>query len=329
MKILKTFLFGVLCFIIISNLFVNAVEDEDWERNYFGKVVGWILDPVTNKPVNEEFYIRFYFINSEDPDDPVYLDAKSNDKGFFTRKLYPGKYYVYAWPVVRGNYCIMHSPLLDTTKANVLDIKNGQITRMYKKAEIGGDLLVILVDPNGQKINIDEVFKGKKFSVSISNKVTHVAVNIDNKINPSNDRREFYFNNYAPGEYIVEFNTIAGVAGQRIKNITIKKNETTVHHIIIDIYTGIEGTVTNVNGLPMKSVGIEIRSNTYPTFFSEVFTNSNGYFKLIGMKDGSYNIDYFIEVGNDGFYGGEIRNITVKKGLLTTKNIIFKMVKIE
>lgn len=330
MKISKSFFIIAICYLTISTLYVKAVQDEDWENNYFGKVIGWIIDPETNKPVNEEFYIRFYFINSEDPKNPVYLETKSNDEGFFSRKLYPGKYYVDAWPLTHGKYCIVPGPLTNPDKADVLDIKNGQITKMYKKAGIGGDLLVILVGPDGQKINTDNVFGGKRFAVSISNKVTHLAININNEINPSNDKREFYFKNYASGEYDIEFYSKADyIASQTIEDIIIKKNETTVYELVIDINTGIKFRVTDVNGVPKKSVGIWIRSNTYPTFYESGLTDVNGYFTIVGLREGTYYMHYFIETESEEFYGGDIGNINVKKGTIKMENVLFKMVKID
>ncbi len=308
-----------------------APTGENWEINYYGKVVGWILDPETGKPATDKFRLRFYFLH---PDDgkmtKIVYEVDSDNNGHFIRKLFPGRYLVQIGPFTNRKYC--HEPTVKKfpDKAYKLEIKKDQITKMYKNAAIGGNLRVFLVGPDGHRLNVEEIFKDAKVTVSISNKETGMRPFIRMRDNPSEDKSEFLFENFAPGKYTVKLNCIfSDIVNQKIDDIIIEKKETTEFRLVIDLNTVLEGIVRDIHGVPVKSVHIEMRGNDDEGFYESTMTDVSGYYRFQGLNEGSYNVDFYIENDNIEFFGGEIKEIIVIKNETNKRDIVFKMIRVE
>jgi hypothetical protein len=301
----------------------------DWEKVPFGKVSGWIIDPDTKQPVNEEFTVYFYYIDENFPENPIFFDIKSDKKGYFQRKLVIGKYYIYNTPISDSRYCSSPNPLLDYENSPIIQIEKGKITKVVGKANIGGDIKVILVGPDGEKVNAEDVFKDKKYSVSVSSKTTGYSISIISTENTSIDKREFFFKNLPSGNYEISLFSTANILGIPAYNIKIQSKEMTEYKYVLYLNTGIEGTVTTTQNIPLNNAYIKIRNNSEPKIFARLNTNSDGYYKIIGLKPGHYTIIYTFEDQNGDFYGGSKVVVTITKGLLTKQNHILKMIKIQ
>ena len=93
-----------------------------------------------------------------------------------------------------------------------------------------------------------------------------------------------------------------GYPDQKIDNILIEKGKTTVVKIVMDLNdkTGVFGKVTNLNGNPVEDVEVYISSSKVidgVKEYANTYTNSNGEYKIIGLSQGRYTLNFYKSFG--------------------------------
>jgi len=199
-----------------------------------------------------------------------------------------------------------------------------RLLKFLKKANYGGKLKVILVDPTGRKINPKEEFfedialSAFLDSENFSGLHLNYRVSISRLTGIKNDLSdgEAVVGRLYPGNYelSIGFGSL-GIRKQTIKEVEIFRSQTTVKEIVIDVNasTGIEGYVIDHNGVPLKDLVVEIQDATS-------VTDKNGYYRVVGIDEGRHLIrvrhsmvtddDLFI---NKSLYIEIIKNVIIRK----------------
>ena len=325
MRGIKLSILWIFLFTLINSDFLFCMQEEEWDKDNYGKVIGWIFDPETNKRVNEKFAIAFFYVFSEDPKRPECFITSTDSRGYFTINLKPGKYYIQITPNSDDSkFCYEPIPYRIAEGSPTFNVKKGQITEIIKKATVGGNLKVTLVDPNGQKINVQEIFKDKNFSITVYNEKSGEGFSIDRADKTSGDDAESTFYNFFPGKHSVEFSGgTVGCGNKKVHNILIEKNKTTYYDFVIDIFTGIEGIVKNELSVPISSVWVGIRSIDNPDLIAMVFSDANGNFKIIGLTEGWFNLGAIIEINGKTYVTEDIK-VYIKTNEIQKKDIVLK-----
>ncbi len=325
----KIFYFlGILFVGIICTNLLDGVPQEEWDADNFGKVVIQVFDKSTGEKVNEIFTV--YFFNSLEPGTPVIDNsietyAETNNKGYLVIKLKPGIYYLQFLPEsCQSKYELEPSPVVAEENRQMIKVESGKITEVLKKANYGGKLKVILVDPTGRKINPKEEFfediaiSAFLDSENFSGLYLNYRVSISRLTRIKNDLSdgEAEVGRLYPGNYdmSIGFGSL-GIRKQTIKEVKILRNQTTVKEIVIDVNagTGIEGYVTDHNGVPLKDLMVEIQD-------AASRTDKNGYYRVVGIDEGRHIIRVrHSMVTDDGlfinksFYTEIVKNIIIRK----------------
>jgi hypothetical protein len=315
----------ILVFVTISTNLLDGVPQEEWDADNFGKVVIQIFDKDTGEKVNEIFTV--YFFKSLDPWISKSLEtyAKTNNKGYLVIKLKPGIYYLQFIPEsCQSKYELEPSPNVAEENRQMITVESGKITEVLKKANYGGKLKVILVDPTGRKINPKEEFfedialSAFLDSENLSSLFMDYRVSISKLTGIKRDLSdgEAVVGRLYPGNYdmSIDFGSL-GIRKQNFKGVVIFRNQTTVKEIVIDVNasTGIEGYVIDHNGVPLKDLEVEIQDATS-------VTDKNGYYRVVGIDEGRHLIsishsmvtddDLFI---NKSLYIEIIKNVIIRK----------------
>jgi len=302
MRLRNIFVLLVLFFaLIVSNPeLAQNQEEEQWDKDNYGKVVIQVLD-VNSEPVKEIFNVIFF--NSlkldglQDIDKITELIRKTNDKGHLVVNLKPGIYYLQYLPEsIQSKYAYEPSPLLTEFNRQQIAVESQKITKVFKKVNYAGKLKIVLVDPNGTNLNPEEVFS-KNFGISLNlfsgNGLVGCYMNeyksekdLTKGTDDLNDGRLVIGRLY-PGEYGISINFGSmGYKGKIINDIQIFNNQTTVKEILVNINdtTGIEGYVTDQYGNPLENLYIEVDGAMFET-------DKNGYYRIVGIDVGIHDID--------------------------------------
>ncbi len=305
----------------------NIQEEPDDDS--FGKIIVQILNPESGNAIDEVFNIGFYDYQSKNLKRPMIHTAQTDEHGFFSGEIVEGKYYVWAGPASKKTYTWEpYSFYTNQGPGCNINVVKGKITKVFKKAFYGGNLKIILLEPSGQKLDVENVLGNQKFDVSIEHLESNTELFETSKMNPSTDKREFLFKNVSSGHYSIKFSSSSNVVGDKVKGIIVEAKKTTEYNYIIHTNTGVEGIVKNENGLPVEDVHIVIRGKQGLNIYASTFSNGDGYYKIIGLKEGNYEMHYSIDVLNT-FYSGDINHFEVVSGKMTTQNITFRKTEIK
>ena len=312
-------------------------EDEHWDRDNFGKVVIQVIDAITSKPVNEIFRVNFFDPLKvsklrEDPFDTSSLVwyGKTNTKGHLTAKLKPGNYYLQFIPESsESKYEYEPSPLLSDRNRQTVFVENQKITEVFKKIYYGGKLKIILVDPDGNKINPREIFSpDAKIKLDIDSDYFDFGIlpfdslttfDLTEGKDDLNDG-EMVIGRLYPGKYhiSIDFGT-SGYKYKEMDNIQVLRNQTTTAEVIVDIYnkTGIEGYITDQNGTPLKDFYVRIDN-------AVAKTNQSGFYRIIGIDEGTHDIDITNELDTTRIITN-FSEVYIVKGMMIRKDFVLEI----
>lgn len=318
---------------IISSHVLMAVPQEEGDN--YGKVIIQVVDVDTGEPVNEVFRVNFYNSLLEAGNDKSFeRSAKTDNSGYLLVKHKPGIYYLQFQPESSNSkYEIEPSPVLSENNRQKISVEIGKVTEVLKKANYGGYLKIILVDSTGKKINPKEEFPEKLEDVGISAYLSGEGLfgfyiadsksvsGLTNGIDDLNDG-EVIVGRLYPGSYEISvFFGFLGIKKQEVKGIQLFRNQTTIQEVVIDANadTGIEGYVTDQNDAPLKYLEVEIQKATSKT-------DKNGYYKIVGIKEGRYIISVHSSlVADDDIFINKSFYIDIFKNKIIRKDFVMKI----
>jgi hypothetical protein len=320
MRSRNIFVLLVLFFALIGSYVLCEGQDTD----DYGKLVGWILDPNSGKPVNEVFIVELFNCSRTESEAVLFKQRKTDKKGYFSIEEEPGQYCLHISPnSLESKYCIEPHQFHNDQFYFPVMIEKGKITEIMKKATHGGAIKVRVLDTSGSVINPSEDLpKGAKISVSIDSPNYMIGELSQHVVYDNMDDGETTVRTLFPSKYNLRVNFIkTGYKTLNFKDVPVKENEVTEIDCVIDLndITGIEGKVVDINGNPMK--GIEV--SMIPLFevggsFKDI-TDIGGNYRITGLPEGSYHIGIFSREGGSRTYK---ENIEIKKGILIQKDIV-------
>lgn len=303
MKVGNILMLLALFFGLIGSNCVTAQtqEAEPLDEDNYGKVLIKVIDVNSLEPVKEIFRVNFF--NSikvlelrEKPFDTSSLEwyGKTDNKGHLITRLTPGVYYLQFIPKKsESKYEYEPSPLLSERNRQQITVESYKITEVIKKANYGGKLNIILVDPNGKRINpqvdffndikIKLIIDSEEYDFGIFPVDTMTAVKLTEGKDDLNDG-EVVIGRLYPGKYKIEIDFgLLGYKHQHIMGIQISRNQTTITEVVVDINnnTGIEGIITDQNGNPLSNLYVNIDS-------TQTKTDQNGFYRIVGIDEGEH-----------------------------------------
>ncbi len=301
-------------------------------RDNFGKVIGQIIDPETNKPVNEKFRVCIYnwYYREDDYERRKDCDFLTDEKGRITMDLPPATFGLLFYPEdMESKYSGTYHPFYEKMPAEykdmfscVIKVETGKITRFVRKAIIGGALKVTLVDLTGNPVDPAVAFPGRSISIwgGIDNYILSPgSASLDLTLENGKFFRRGLFPD-SSWELDLRFFGI-GYGVFEKKDIVIKANEVTEINVPIDPndITGVEGNIVDELGNPQKKVRINFYQKDESIEGSfRCFTDSNGHFMMTGMPEGFYKVVVFD--GHEFHLSFQNIIIEIKKNILLKKN---------
>ncbi len=342
-KVLFLVLFGGVA--LINSL--QAIENiyADCRGADCGKVIGWVIDPETKLPIeNEKFDVLFLDCREYrqleiiGPKFKKFKIAEVDKRGHFSMKLKEGEYCVRVVPGDYSGYERYKSKYaLDpypgcTDKKLRIRVKRGQITVIKRVLSYGGSISLEYVNQDGDKIDFIERYSCEEVpSVLIlfyskpycSYKVCAIPENSSGYYEKRTAR------NLYPGKYkaIIEFYTgntcrddfVFGPVA--IREIDVKAKKDTKIRVVLDETTGLIVKVYNKNKKPLKNIEVEVKDNyaiaksiniIYEFYNTICITNDKGVCKILNLNS---RINYEVSVYNSKT-GEEkiIKNFKIPKG---------------
>ncbi|MCP4155724.1 MAG: carboxypeptidase regulatory-like domain-containing protein [bacterium] len=288
----------------LQNLLAGAPEGEEWDIDNYGKIVVQVIDPETNKPVKKKFGVAIFEYKAKEPLKAVYYVEETDEKGYWSKEVEAKTYEFGITPPPLSKYCF-------GTKADLITVKRGQITKIVQKAEIGGSLRVVLVDPAGKKIDVKQFFLAERLLALR----THWNSSEKDTLNDS----EMTFFNAPPGICSAELSSdFSGVGYKKVEDILIEKGKRTDYNFVIDTTTGIEGRLIDKKGNPLEKVCVYLYSEDDKT--SGNVTDKNGNYRVIGLKEGIYELKYALPCIEAKYDDSEFIIVVISKGKFLKKN---------
>jgi len=328
MKFLKLF----MLLIILGSQFVFSVPQEDWDKDNYGKIVGYIIDAITGEPVSDIFDISLY--NCSNISAPVHAHriTKSDNEGRFSIEIEPGIYCLHFNPNSNiSQYGIEPDPIIQPGFGESVNVQSGMIVEIVKKVKPGGELKITFVDQNDQRIYPNLMLSKediKHFSGSIKAEGIIGPGNLETfSVNDDLKDGEILLTQLFPGKYTIYIKLPFMGFGYPIKiqDIKIERSKTTVRKVVLNYYdpTGIEGVITNSKMLPVVGTRVHIKEQETGMKYNidilagSTRTNDKGYYKIIGLKEGIYEISVHLK----GFKFKDFRNIKIYKNSIVEKNL--------
>jgi hypothetical protein len=325
-----------------------------------GKVIGWLLDPKTMIPIeNEKFDVLFL-----DCRESVQLEtqgarykkfkiAKVDKRGHFSMKIEEGEYCITVMPMDYSGYDLANTryatepyPGCNNNKFRIR-IKRGMITVVKKNLTYGGSIGLKFIDEESHKINLV-----KKYSFKIKDKEYAGIVLFDSVYNCVHEVMNVYeksdgnyikkiAKNIYPGKYKAIINLFISNCMEKedveyapiaIKEIVVESGKERVVPVILDEKTGLIIKVVDEQNNPIRYADVNVKDKKgklgksinvdYKVSSVKCRTNNNGECKILNLKNW---IDYEINVSYDErdkrYKSRVIKGVRVKKGHIKTLKI--------
>jgi hypothetical protein len=307
---------------------------EGVETDQYGKVIGQIVDAETGEPVKESFSVVIYDsdINSKLPSNIYRWWDKTDDRGKIELELPVYTFYLQFIPVsFTSKYSITKNPFcVEEKDRDVIKVEAGKITYFKKKIGLGGVLKIYLADMNDVRFNPQEKFN-QKFKIK-----SIIGYMGDSRCSEFDEGRD----TLDDGELIV-YRLFEGMYWTRIRfyglgfnnfkkeNILVEQGKTTEVTINLDLkdITGIEGFITDANGVPLEDAYILLAAiNRAPgdTVGHKAVANKDGHYSLTGMPEGKYYLTYHHKTKNGNSFGNIYGYIYIKKNVLLHMDFKFE-----
>ena len=163
----KIFVFLFLTSVVLAVNIVGGMLSPCKNSDDCGKIVGRIIDADTNEIVTEEFAVSILPFEKDIKRKTSDYYAVKTNTGHFSIAIKPGRYIIAITPYSSNTkYPSYFNPYHTPPDDQIITVEKSKITQVIKKISEGGDLKVILVDQNGQRLNFREYFKnwGYKFT---------------------------------------------------------------------------------------------------------------------------------------------------------------------
>lgn len=326
----RTILYSLIVSVIalIAAKGLNGIPQQEGlnDKDNYGKVMGRIVDEDTGEPVKEAFQLLFLDSDRDDYGFNVEAREKTSDRGTFEKKLPPHVYSIEFYPLTENSkYCYFPYPFsLEEKKKVLVKVERGKITVIQIEAPLAGTMKIYTVDQNNVKFNPAVIFN-QKFEIHTWPK-SPLYMDVHVRNDDLNDG-ELIIDRLYPGTYSLEV-WFEGLGYPEVKkeSILVEKGKTTEVLINMNLNdnTGIEGILTDVNGLALgeahvgfvhKDFGMKVNFDAY--------ANQNGYYQLKGMPEGYYYVTYFYE--RNSHYDV----VEIKKNVMLRVNFQFPTTKAE
>lgn len=286
-----------------------------------GKIIGWLYDYDTGMVINEKFAVGIIAVIDGDTYPRVYYELIA-DSGYFSISVKQGKYVIAITPRTKGTkYPYYYDPYKKYKEDEIITVEKGKITEVRKKLQMGGSLKIILTDSNGERIDVIQKYNVSKITFNLKNMdidySTSVSMNKD-KI----EADEMIIKNLFPGIYDINaYFPKSGLGTRQGGTALIESKKITEYKFVlrIDENTGIQGIISDKNGIPIVSAEVilykDIENFGFEPF-GDVETNENGYFKIVGSKEGIYSLLIVSDQDECRYH-----NIEIKLNRILDKNI--------
>ncbi len=348
MKAIKLIFVAVLVFVTLG---LNGwCQESETDKDNYGMIIGQIIDEDTKQPVDEPFGVVFVDQAAEE-EIGGYPESRhgtrSDKKGYFKVKYHSGTYFIQLIPLNENSkYARDPNPFnFPNTRLN-FKVERGKITQVVKKARRAGTIKVNIVDASGSKINLFDFYKNTKwyFTPLDKNNLFESLSNPANlQIDLSSDvfldeEESVAFNKneilngemlrkLSPAKYsnIKIFFSGLGYGSQKYEDIIVNKNQITEINIVMDLNdrTGVEGHVANQSGGPLGGVSVSVLKKEKDASGLQVsawiLTDTYGYFKIIGLTPGYYQIEF----EKEGYVESKF-SLLMEKSILKKSDLILK-----
>jgi hypothetical protein len=314
--ILLVLFFGM----IGSNVFIDGQDEDD-----YGKLVGWVVDPISGAPVNEVFEIEFYKCDTYNLEGCWLKEAKTDNRGHFSIKLSPYKYCLHFSPEsTKSKYCIEPSHFKNELYYLPVVIEKGKITNFIKKATPGGSLKIYLKGMDGERITREQFPGGSKISITIGNHNFLIPPSATNISDDNLDDGEMIINRLFPDTYSITISFRGtGYETQTRDNVNIDEGKVTEIEFLLDIEdtTGIEGKIIDINGKVVKYAHVMMLAEFLVSGEFDTYTDRYGNYRITGLPEGKYSIGISVK---EVLYVNSKEIIEIKKNELLYKDITLK-----
>jgi hypothetical protein len=331
MRLRNIFVLPLLFFLlIVSSMAMEETQSgEEQDLDNYGILRGKIIDEDTEKPVNEKFFVSI--------NDPNYtllsrFGTESDGNGFFKCKWKPGTYLLYFFPRSHtSKYCWDKNPRFFPGERNIITIEKGKITEIIKKATLAGRLKLLMVSTEGDKINPQIIFGGKidcNARIQGESLIDNTSGEFFTEGDDFNDG-EMLVHSLCPDKYTIEVTFDGmGIGSTLLKDIVIEKNSTTEVKVTIDLDdpTGVQGVIYFESGESIENVEVSIGGpiENSESISASVYTDQNGYYKIVGLKEGTYYVTFMKEIKDFVFLNISPRKVFVKNGSLSRLDVKIK-----
>jgi hypothetical protein len=331
MKLRNIFVLLVLFFGLIGSFLamVEAQSGEEQDLDNYGILRGKIIDEDSGKLVNEKFFVSI--------NDPNYnllsrFGTETDENGFFKCKWKTGTYLLYFFPRSRtSKYCWDKNPIFFPGEKNIIKIGKGKITEIVKKAKLAGKLKLLMVSKEGDKINPQIIF-GEKIDCNARIQGESLIDNTSGEFFTDGDDfndGEMLVHSLCPDIYTLDVTFDGmGIGSIFLEGIVIEKNSTTEVKVKIDLDdpTGIQGDIYYESGELLENVEVSIGGpiESSESITASVYTDQNGYYKIVGLKEGTYYVTFMKEIKRLVFLNISPRKVYVKNGSLSRLDVRLK-----
>ncbi len=310
-------LMATAIFLVGSHLAWGQFRQELDPGNH-GKVIVQVADDESGASIQEKFVIEIFSCDEVEPLGWLKTDESGHMERFFNV----------------GTYCFVFLPDSETSKyaiepsfednpeyKHMVKVERNKITRIIKKAHIGGKLLIRLVDPEG--VPIDPSYFSKSFSAAVrvrgSSSPRFIEI-LKSKYNPDLSPEEFLIRNLYPGHVEIEISffdfgcpDLNGVKAEVLKG---QKTELNVK-VDLNSKTGVMVQILDANGIPPQEASVDLDDvNQENVGFCR--NMGNGFFKMVGIKPGKYQLNCSATFENSPQISHK-SEIVIRDGHLITK----------
>lgn len=318
-------------FILLICLF--CIFQNNLLSTIYGKVGGMVKDKDTGKVLEGVEVVLCRYPMSSFESSYGNIKTKTNRHGRFVfDRVIPGQYYLsfnkkkYIRNVPRYYYSAFLKGLKPSDfekTVGVFYVKEGEIKYFEKSLEKGGTLegTITQIDSSGErsckfitiilfrKRNPDDIIHKDFEFIEFGIIPIHKGKVLLEGLLPSNN-------------YLIELRKI-GFVNKYIKNINIKKNETTQINFTYDLNnkTGVKGIITKDNN-PLKTSFIDMYILSSKKLIYEYMTSKSGKYSIMMLDPGFYEIEISYFDKNDIWQKKNLK-IEIKKDITKILNIDF------